>query len=124
MTEAELRDMLTRGGARIVGEARPPEPVTEEVFLGRVRRYALDHAWTFYHTRDSRRSAAGFPDCVLAQPGRLLFAELKSTTGKLTQDQAVWLELLRHTIPGVEVYLWTPHDWQDICHILSTKEGL
>jgi hypothetical protein len=64
-----------------------------------------------YHTHDSRRSAEGFPDLVILFPrtGGLLFAELKSATGKVTRDQQRWLDGLR--VGHREVYLWRPADW-------------
>ncbi len=41
--------------------------------------------------------------------GRLIFAELKSATGKTSLEQDEWLRVL-HRGPA-EVYLWTPEDW-------------
>ena len=130
---ATLREMLARGDARMVGDTAPKmaqephaplgmsgEPQeAEEVFLGRVRRLALDHGWTFYHTRDSRRSEEGYPDCTCVKPGRLIFAELKTRTSKPTHAQEVWLDVLRHSVPGVEAYLWRPQDWPTIVTLLT-----
>ena len=59
MTEAQLQDAIVQM-ARVLG-------------------------WLVYHTFDSRRSAAGFPDLVMVRNGRLIFAELKSATGKATE---------------------------------------
>lgn len=52
-----------------------------------------------YHTHDSRRSERGFPDLVLCRPrdGRLLIVELKSGTGKVSEEQRAWLEGLAAT---------------------------
>ncbi len=89
-------------------------------FMARVMALAKGHGWLCYHTRDSRHSPAGFPDLVLARPwsstsrGRLLFAELKSRQGKVTQEQAVWIDVLRHTISEVDVRVWKPSDWPEI----------
>lgn len=97
----------------------PDEP--EGVLLGKVRRLALANSFLTYHTHDSRKSESGFPDCVLAKPGnpgRLIFAELKSARGKLTQEQVVWLDILRRTVPQVEVYTWWPADFANIAQIL------
>ena len=44
-----------------------------------------------YHTHDSRRSAKGFPDLVLAKNGVVLIVELKTDTGVATPDQVAWL---------------------------------
>lgn len=61
----------------------------------------------------------GFPDLVLARPGRLILAELKSERGHLSPWQDEWLAVLT-TCPGIEVYVWYPRDWHDgtIEHIL------
>lgn len=67
--------------------------------------------WRSYHAFDSRRSAAGFPDLVLAREGRLMFVELKAKKGRLTQEQREWLAALRRC--SVEVHVWRPRDWDD-----------
>ena len=76
-----------------------------------------------YHTHDSRRSAAGFPDLVIVFPrtGALLFVELKSTSGSLQPEQVQWLEALRRAerIAVREVHLWRPEDWLS-GHIVET----
>lgn len=58
----------------------------------------------------------GFPDLVIAKPGRLIFAELKSSVGLLTDPQREWLSVLDNA------YLWTPKDWpQPIQSILENR---
>ena len=37
----------------------------------------------------------GWPDLVLVRPPRLIFAELKSETGKVKPHQSKWLDVLR-----------------------------
>jgi hypothetical protein len=64
-----------------------------------------------YHTHDSRRSEPGFPDLVLARPGRVVVAELKRETGRLTDDQQDWLERLGGA--GIECHIWRPSDYLD-----------
>jgi VRR-NUC domain len=66
-----------------------------------------------YHTHDSRRSAAGFPDLVLlhTRTGALIFAELKSTSGRLTGEQATWANTLR--LGGHDIHVWRPAHWAD-----------
>ena len=65
---------------------------TEAQFQAVVIEYAELHGWRVYHTHDSRRSQAGFPDLTMvrAEP-RLIFAELKSEGGKPTDEQTAWL---------------------------------
>lgn len=94
--------------------------------------------WLVYHTFDSRHSAAGFPDLVLARGGRLLFVELKSEKGTLKADQLLWLDALNavrtaqleHVSAGrfdfegrvaalcpaeaIEPYVWRPSAWPEI----------
>ncbi len=62
--------------------------------------------WLCYHTHDSRRSQAGFPDLVAVKGGRLLFVEFKTEKGKLTEVQMEWLDRL--TIAHREVFLVRP----------------
>jgi hypothetical protein len=112
---------------RVAQQPSAPSPASgetderENALLARVRRVALDQGFQFYHTHDSRRSDEGYPDCTLVKPGRLLFAELKDRTRKPTHAQEVWLDLLRHSVPGVEAYLWRPQDFGDIHDILGRK---
>ena len=75
--------------------------------------------WRLYHTFDSRRSSAGFPDLVMVRRGRLLFAELKSSVGIKSQSQEAWLydlEVAASMKEGrgwacPEVYVWRPESW-------------
>jgi hypothetical protein len=86
--------------------------ISEKVFQGQVRKAAIVNGFLFYHTWNSMRSAAGFPDCVLVHPkkGRLIFAELKSETGKVTPEQQSWIDALMD-VPGVEGYILRPSDF-------------
>jgi len=95
-------------------------PTSEKDFQEQVIRLARDVGFTLiYHTFDARRSHAGFPDLVLVKPPRILFVELKKDAkAKVSMDQKVWLETLGQC-PGVEVYLWTPDDFDEAGRILS-----
>jgi len=62
-----------------------------------------------FHPFDSRRSTPGWPDIVLVRPPSVIFAELKTATGRLTPAQRTWLDAL-DGCPGVEAYLWRPSD--------------
>ena len=92
----------------------PPAVQREREFQSQVLALAKQTSWASYHTFDSRRSQPGFPDLVLVKPGRLLFVELKTLRGKLTQEQRAWLSLLANSVTGVEVYEWRPADWAQI----------
>lgn len=85
--------------------------MTESELQRLVCDLATLRGWSWYHTYDSRRSNAGFPDLVLRRGPRLVFAELKSAKGVVSPAQADWLDGLRRT--GVEVYVWRPVDWDN-----------
>ena len=87
--------------------------VSEKAFMSAVVDLARLTGWLCYHTFDSRRSEAGFPDLVLARGGRLVFVELKTEQGRVTDAQSEWLEALA-LCPGVEVHVWRPGDWDAI----------
>jgi hypothetical protein len=104
-------------------QARAPASrhTSEDDLLTDIRRLAKVHGWLTYHTHDSRKSEEGFPDLVLAKPGRLIFAELKNNTRKLTPAQHTWLDVVAHTVPGVEAYLWRPRGWDCIVECLTRR---
>lgn len=91
--------------------------MTEKAWQAQVIRYAEWMQWRIYHTHDSRRSQAGFPDLVLVRRPRVVFAELKSERNTLTDDQRDWLEDLRAC--GQEAYLWKPSQWREVERILA-----
>ena len=84
--------------------------MTEDELLANVRDAARKLGWLEYHTHDSRRSGEGFPDLVLAHrtDGRIIFAELKRMSGKLSAAQEEWLAVLG--LRGT-TYVWRPDDW-------------
>jgi len=104
--------------------------VNEKQLQAAVVDAALALGWRAYHTFDSRRSAAGFPDLVLVRPRlkkhsppRLLFAELKTQRGRLTPDQAHWRDALTQVELEIDfqvgkrgplsVHVWRPEQWND-----------
>lgn len=99
----------------------PPPNASEKVFQAAVIRLAQAHGWRCYHTFDSRRSHAGWPDLTLVRNGVLVVAELKRDKGHVSAEQAEWLELLR-AVPGVRVRLWRPAGWSEIVAELSEKK--
>lgn len=102
--------------------------VNEKQFLSQVRQLARLYRWTVYHTRFSFGSDSGFPDLVLVRRGRLIFAELKTDTGRITPKQAMWLEALQEVARdsgrhpdgflGVSSYVWRPNQLDMIQKIL------
>lgn len=94
--------------------------MTEKQLQNAVVKLATYQGWQHYHTWNSFRSVAGFPDLVLAHNDqrRLIFAELKTEKGKMTNAQTGWLHLLGAVTDGlpqgrVGVHLWRPSDWAD-----------
>ena len=100
-------------------------PMTEKEFQRWVLLYAKAHGWLCYHTFDSRRSQAGFPDLVLVRMassyslGRVLFCELKSERGQLTLEQKEWGETLNTVGGNVEYHCWKPSDLAAIENVLA-----
>lgn len=86
------------------------DAMSEDALLAQVRRLALDLGWLVYHTHDSRRSEAGFPDLVLvnAKQGRTLFRELKRMRGRVSPDQRIWIDALQ--LVGQDAAIWRPDD--------------
>jgi len=85
--------------------------------------------WAYAHFGDSRRQirpgvfvgdrqAKGWPDLALCRE-RLVVAELKSVRGKPSWEQCEWLDRL--ALAGVECYLWTINDLQEIQKILQGR---
>jgi hypothetical protein len=88
---------------------------TERQFQQAVEDLARALRWRVYHTYDSRRSAPGFPDLVLArQDEPIIFAELKTDKGRVSPAQAEWLAALEDTASDVEVHVWRPSEWSAI----------
>lgn len=98
--------------ARTAVRAALPE-LTEAQLLDNVRKLSLLTGWLFYHTHDSRRSDAGWPDTVMlnVRQRRILFVELKARTGRLRPMQGVWLTALAAI--GMETAVWRPQQWRD-----------
>jgi hypothetical protein len=94
-----------------------PEPMADDMsekeFDAAVHALALSAGWLSYHTLDSRGSEKGFPDRVFLRQHRMIVAELKTNTGKLTSPQKKWLNAFRR-IAGVEVFVWRPVMWEEI----------
>lgn len=105
-----------------------PPPLTEAQWQAQVLKEAKRWGWSAYHTHDSRRSAAGFPDLVLAHEHHgLLFVELKTDVGKLAPAQHEWLNTIWKAAqdeggsPGrVRVFLWRPRDAEEVWSTLIT----
>jgi hypothetical protein len=100
--------------------------LTEEQFYHQVVDLAHIFGWKVAHFRPAQTSKGwrtpvgadgrGFPDLVLAKDSVILFAELKSETGKASPEQGEWLKILNG-------YLWKPSDIEEIQGILRKGIG-
>ena len=91
--------------------------IREKDLREQIRSLVKIYGWRWAFTQYSLRSPKGLPDLQLVRPPRLIYAELKSETGKLSPEQEAWLEDLRG-VPGVEVFVWRPHDIERVAEIL------
>ena len=103
-------------------------PVLEASFLQQVKALAYLHGWAFHHATPSMTSkgkwittgAVGFPDLVLAHRARgLIFAELKTDLGRLSEHQLDWGEAI--VTAGGEYHLWRPQNLQAIAERLGPQ---
>lgn len=92
--------------------------MTERDWQAEVVKLAQLLGWKkAYHTYDSRRSHSGFPDLVLVRD-RVVFVELKSTSGKLSPAQAEWILALGKA--NAEVYVARPDDLDELVAVLRS----
>jgi len=91
--------------------------VPEKEWRQQVVLWAKRAGWRVYWTWTSLHSPPGFPDLVLCRPPRLLFAELKTESGRLSSAQDEWLWDLGQC-DQVEAYVWRPHDEKLILDLL------
>jgi len=92
--------------------------VTERDLREQVRDACRLFGWEFYFSWTSIHSPRGFPDLVLVHPvkRRVIFAELKSENGEVSEHQQRWLDVLAQA--GQEVYVWRPADIENIVRLL------
>jgi hypothetical protein len=103
--------------------------ISEAQFQETVTDLATLWGWWYYHSPKNRpvngrvqRITAGFPDLVLIWPPRILFAELKSQTGKARPEQLLCLARLAEA--GQETYLWRPSDLALVKATLAPERGV
>ena len=56
----------------------------------------------------------------MTRGGRVLFVELKTESGRVSEEQRGWLEALA-SCPGLECHVWRPSDWDEIERTLRRK---
>lgn len=125
--------ILTDRGVNLPAHGLPVAPrkrrkdatkLTEREFMAQVVAFAKLHGWLVYHTHDSRRCAAGFPDLVLVKGLRLIFAELKVGKNKTSPEQDTWLNALNRAVPALcgAALVWRPEYWHAIKRSLSEPD--
>lgn len=75
--------------------------------------------WQGFHPYLSIYSDRGWPDWSLVNPttGRLIFVELKTEAGKLSDSQIKWRDLLQSA--GQEWYCFRPSQFDDAASVLG-----
>ena len=102
----------------------------ESTFQSSVIMLAKLHGWLVMHTRAVEirpgvwktplQGHAGYPDLTLAHASKgIIYAELKSDTGRVSPMQKAWHETL--SAAGAEVYVWRPKDIEDISTRLARR---
>jgi hypothetical protein len=109
--------------------------------MKRVITWAQLNGWLVFHAEDRqpdaergdyRQHETGFPDLVLVKDGQLIFAELKSRTGKIQKPQQPWIDALKQvafdttifqmgriTQQPIRMEIWRPADWPEIEKLLA-----
>jgi hypothetical protein len=95
--------------------------VSEKKWQDTVIAICRARGYLVYHTHDSRRSAPGFPDLVIAGHGRVIFAELKVVGADLDPAQRAWANQLAEAVKSRNqgMYLWRPGDLDEINEVLG-----
>jgi hypothetical protein len=116
--------------------------ISEAAWQSEVMGLLAFYGWLAYHTHNSERSPAGFPDITATRTMRdfapeLLFAELKTDTGAIRPAQRSWLWALhqvaaaadhmsRHDVleaPAIGCYLWRPRDRRELEATIAGPRG-
>lgn len=97
--------------------------MSEAELQSQVLDIARMYGWRIHHSRPAQERSgkwstpltgdAGLPDLILAHHSqrRLLFRELKSQKGKLSDEQEAWIATLAAAV--VDVGVWRPIDLLD-----------
>ncbi len=94
--------------------------ILEKEFMQQVAQLAGIRGWKVYHTYDSSKSVAGFPDMLLIRGRQMLVFELKVGKRRTTPEQEDWLRAFCEA--GVGAYTLRPTDWPLIERLLEHGE--
>ncbi len=105
--------------------------VSEKAWTQQVLEVARKTGWLAHHSLTSLmrsgkwatalQGAPGLPDLVLVRAPRVLFIELKTQTGQLSEFQQRWLTELK-ACSGVESYVLRPGDGPRLVELLQRGE--
>jgi len=107
----------------------PEQDTSEKVFQDQVIQIANTCGWDAHHIKPAKYGAtwktdglAGMPDLILiGQRGQgIIWAELKTRTGKLSETQERRIGQLLEN--GQEVHLWRPNDVDKIAERLRRRK--
>ena len=105
--------------------ANTPASMSEKDWSRQFRQLAGHLGWTLqYHPFLSIYSDKGFPDLTLYRKrngvGELMFVELKTERGKVSDKQQEWIDAL-NTVPGIRAYVFRPSQFDAAVAILTAK---
>jgi len=90
-TPEQLVEYLNKRVAHKTEETHEPDIGPESVLQGKIEIWANDHGYPILSFRQSKKAKGflppGWPDITLVLKSRVLFLELKSKTGRLSEDQ-------------------------------------
>lgn len=100
--------------------ALQPVDLSEKQLQGQILDLLAATGWRHrYHTYRSKKSPTGFPDEVWARE-RVIFAELKTTKGTVSDTQKRWLRALLDA--GAEAYVLRPADVDPLTLVLTARQ--
>ena len=107
------KSSILHNAKRAEGRAVLDAALSEQAFQQQIIDLALVKGWYVYHTYDSRRSNPGWPDLALVHPGKklLLFLEVKTQTGRVTQPQQRMIDTLAK-VRLTTAHIVRPSDWE------------
>ncbi len=95
--------------------------ITEKDLREQIRDLCKVLGYKFYFSWTSIHSPRGMPDLILVKPPRILFVELKTDKGQVSEYQKEWLDILNEC-PGCEVYVVRPSDIEEFAKVLQSKD--
>lgn len=113
-----MRDRPVAGAALAEVHGVSVADITEKQWDAQVRELCRMLGWRRYHTLRSKGSPSGYPDLTLVRD-RVVFIELKTEKGKLSDRQRDWLEALLNA--GAEAYVARPSDLQAVSAVLHAR---